>query len=88
MKMEPIECSKTLAFNTQTPGRYPKENALHNYCCVYQSNVGLLCVSFEMCLCAVVIRVFDNLWRTAGHTPCAGRVTGSHKIAVTCALSA
>ena len=28
MKMEPIECSETSAFSTQTPGRYPKENAL------------------------------------------------------------
>ena len=26
MKMEPIECSETSAFSTQTPGRYPKEN--------------------------------------------------------------
>jgi len=29
MKMEPIKCSETSAFSTQTPGRYPKENALH-----------------------------------------------------------
>ena len=30
MKMEPIECSETSAFSTQTPGRYPKENALQS----------------------------------------------------------
>jgi hypothetical protein len=24
--MEPIECSETLAFNIQTPGKYPEEN--------------------------------------------------------------
>ena len=29
MKMEPIGGSETSAFSTQTPGRYPKENALH-----------------------------------------------------------
>ena len=29
MKMEPTESSETSAFNTRTPGRYPKENALH-----------------------------------------------------------
>ena len=29
MKMEPIKCSETSAFSTRTPGRYPKENALH-----------------------------------------------------------
>jgi len=29
MKMEPIKCSETSAFSTQTPGRCPKENALH-----------------------------------------------------------
>jgi len=27
--MEPIKCSETSAFSTRTPGRYPKENALH-----------------------------------------------------------
>ena len=26
MKMEPIECSETSSFSTQTPGRCPKEN--------------------------------------------------------------
>jgi len=25
MKMEQIECSETSAYNTQTPGKYPKE---------------------------------------------------------------
>jgi hypothetical protein len=29
MKMKPIEGSKMLAFKTQTPGKYPKENILH-----------------------------------------------------------
>ena len=29
MKMEPTESSETSAFSTRTPGRYPKENALH-----------------------------------------------------------
>jgi hypothetical protein len=29
MKMEPTESSETSAFSTWTPGRYPKENALH-----------------------------------------------------------
>jgi len=29
MKMEPIKCSETSAFSAQTPGRYPKEKALH-----------------------------------------------------------
>jgi len=29
MKMEPIKCSETSAFSTQTPGRCPKEDALH-----------------------------------------------------------
>ena len=29
MKMEPIKRSETSAISTQTPGRYPKENALH-----------------------------------------------------------
>jgi len=29
MMMEPTESSKTSAFSTRTPGRYPKENALH-----------------------------------------------------------
>jgi hypothetical protein len=28
--MEPIEGSETSAFKTQTPGKYPKENILHN----------------------------------------------------------
>jgi len=27
--MEPTESSETSAFSTRTPGRYPKENALH-----------------------------------------------------------
>jgi hypothetical protein len=27
--MEPIEGSETSAFETQTPGKYPKENILH-----------------------------------------------------------
>jgi hypothetical protein len=26
LKMEPIECSKTSAISTQTPGKHPKEN--------------------------------------------------------------
>ena len=30
MKMEPIEGSETSAFKTQTPGKYPEENILHN----------------------------------------------------------
>jgi hypothetical protein len=47
-----------------------------------------VCVSFQMCLCAVVTRAFGSPWRTAGRTLCAGHVTGSCKIAVTCALSA
>jgi len=59
-----------------------------NYRCILESNVSLLYVSVHMCLFAVVIRVFDNPWRTAGRTLCAGHVTGSHKIAVTCALLA
>ena len=29
LKMEPKEGSETLAFRTQTPGNYPKENILH-----------------------------------------------------------
>ena len=29
MKMEPTESSETSAFSTQTPGKFPKENALH-----------------------------------------------------------
>jgi hypothetical protein len=29
-KMEPIEGSETSAFKPQTPGKYPKENILHN----------------------------------------------------------
>ena len=29
MKMEPTESSETSAFSTRTPGRYPKEDALH-----------------------------------------------------------
>lgn len=49
--------------------------------------VFCVCVSFQMCLCAVVIHAFNNPWRTAGHILCAGHVTGSHKIAITCALS-
>jgi hypothetical protein len=28
--MEPIEGSETSAFKPQTPGKYPKENILHN----------------------------------------------------------
>jgi len=35
MKMEPIECSEMSAFSTQTPGRYPKENAVSNFIAVY-----------------------------------------------------
>jgi len=27
--MEPTESSETSAFSTRTPGKYPKENALH-----------------------------------------------------------
>ena len=30
MKKEPIEGSETSAFKPQTPGKYPKENILHN----------------------------------------------------------
>ena len=29
-KIEPIEGSETSAFKPQTPGKYPKENILHN----------------------------------------------------------
>jgi hypothetical protein len=30
-KMEPIGGSETSDFKPQTPGKYPKENILHNY---------------------------------------------------------
>jgi len=26
LKMEPIQCSETSVFNTQTPGKYPEDN--------------------------------------------------------------
>jgi hypothetical protein len=43
MKMEPIKCSETSAFSTQTPGRYPKENALHiKHGESFRSNILLL----------------------------------------------
>jgi len=41
MKMEPIKCSVTSAFNTQTPGRYPKGNALHSKIIILQSEIQL-----------------------------------------------
>jgi hypothetical protein len=29
MKMEPLQCSETSAYNIQTPGDYPEDNILH-----------------------------------------------------------
>jgi hypothetical protein len=30
MKVEPIQCSETSAYNIQTSGNYPEDNILHN----------------------------------------------------------
>jgi hypothetical protein len=29
VKMEPMQCSETSAYNIQTPGNYPEDNILH-----------------------------------------------------------
>jgi hypothetical protein len=39
LKMEPIEGSKTLAFRTQTPRNYPKENILQPWWFIVFVNV-------------------------------------------------
>jgi len=59
MKMEPIGCSETSAFRTQTPGNYPKENILHERICCH-----IACLWYTR-----VMRVKQmSTWNCAGST--------------------
>ena len=53
--MEPIEGSETSAFKPQTPGKYPKENLLHNM--YYFTILGF---NFLMGIIIIIIIIMSN----------------------------
>jgi len=57
LKMEPIQCSETSVFTTQTPGKYPEDNLSSKYLFTYHLNLSIKCTELY---CTFHLRKFGG----------------------------